>query len=241
MLLTSCCYEGTLAAEVTSGSSPHRQKTFSAPWGSKTALRSADSYGGALRPTPWGGKVRIPLFPWRWNRLGRSLDTGRATLAAHGALLLLGGAALVVCSWQEMRVSPGGTEDQAEVGAQSWKRLRPLYRTTDHEDQAAPQAQVSTSVAAKSETPSPPPPAPTPNKAGFAVQVGAYDDRAAAEKLLRGLASQYGVPTHVPAVTVRGKILYRARLLVKTRGEAEALAGRVRRESNLETWIAPSP
>jgi len=97
----------------------------------------------------------------------------------------------------------------------------------------------STAVAAKS---GPALPATTaPYRPAFAVQVGAYADRAFAEALASRLAARYQTPPILSPVEVGGKTVYRVRIPVSTKAEAEALADRLRGEEKSQVWIVPFP
>ena len=73
----------------------------------------------------------------------------------------------------------------------------------------------------------------------YAVQVGAYEDRAQAEALAQELSQRYQKQVGIFPVEVRGKTLYRVRIHVESRAEAAELAERLPREQNLPVWIVP--
>lgn len=75
----------------------------------------------------------------------------------------------------------------------------------------------------------------------FAVQVAAYEDRQEAVALAKQLTSEYGYTALIDPLQVRGKTIYRVRVRVGSESEAEALAERLRREQNLDTWIVSVP
>ncbi|MFQ5777079.1 MAG: tetratricopeptide repeat protein [Terriglobia bacterium] len=81
----------------------------------------------------------------------------------------------------------------------------------------------------------------TSSRSRFAVQVAAHESRARAEALARELSTRYRYPTLVSPVEVRGKVFYRVRIAVATRGEANALAARLLRERRLKAWIVSLP
>jgi len=71
----------------------------------------------------------------------------------------------------------------------------------------------------------------------FAVQVAAYDRRASAEALASQLAEKYGLQTLVAPVEAPGGTLYRVRLLVENKEQAENLANTILRAENRKVWI----
>ena len=87
-------------------------------------------------------------------------------------------------------------------------------------------------------------PAPAQSVLGgprFAVQVAAFNQRADAEALASRLSEQYGLQTLVAPVEVCGVTLYRVRLLVQNKNEAESLANTFLRTEKLKVWIVPLP
>ncbi len=75
----------------------------------------------------------------------------------------------------------------------------------------------------------------------YAVQVAAFDRRADAEALASRLSDQYGLQTLVAPVEAGGKTLYRVRLLVQNKEQAESVASTFLRTQNLKVWIVPLP
>lgn len=75
----------------------------------------------------------------------------------------------------------------------------------------------------------------------FAVQVGAFEHRASADALSLRLADRYKKPVLTAPTLSHNRILYRVRILVGTRAEANALALILSRNEKLETWIVPLP
>ena len=71
----------------------------------------------------------------------------------------------------------------------------------------------------------------------FHVQVAAVADRAAAMALAKRLAVTYRYTTVVDPIEKVGRKLYRVRLRVETRAQAEALAERLRKEEGFKPWI----
>lgn len=71
----------------------------------------------------------------------------------------------------------------------------------------------------------------------FHVQVAAVADRAAAMALAKRLAVTYRYTTVVDPIEKVGRKLYRVRLRVETRAQAEALAERLRKEESFKPWI----
>jgi len=86
--------------------------------------------------------------------------------------------------------------------------------------------------------------APTPfqvpvDGSRFAVQVAAFDDRPNAEALASRLSEQFGLQVLVAPVESNGATLYRVRLLVGNKDEADKLAETFLRTENLRVWIVP--
>jgi len=73
----------------------------------------------------------------------------------------------------------------------------------------------------------------------FAVQVAAFDDRPSAEALASRLSDHFGLQTLVAPVESNGVTLYRVRLLVGSRDEADKLAETFQHTENLKVWIVP--
>lgn len=83
-------------------------------------------------------------------------------------------------------------------------------------------------------------PAVTKARPRFAVQVGAYEDRAEAERKAESFSSNYSYVL-VTQTQVGGKVFHQVRIPVETKAEAKALAARLQRESKIETWVVPLP
>jgi cell division protein FtsN len=73
----------------------------------------------------------------------------------------------------------------------------------------------------------------------FAVQVAAFDDRPSAEALASRLSDHFGLQTLVAPVESNGVTLYRVRLLVGSKDEADKLAETFQHTENLKVWIVP--
>ena len=73
----------------------------------------------------------------------------------------------------------------------------------------------------------------------FAVQVAALDDRPGAEALASRLSDHFGLQTLVAPVESKGATLYRVRLLVGSKDEADKLAETFQHTENLKVWIVP--
>ena len=73
----------------------------------------------------------------------------------------------------------------------------------------------------------------------FAVQVAALDDRPSAEALASRLSDHFGLQTVVAPVDARGVTLYRVRLLVRSKDEADKLAETFLNTDKLKVWIVP--
>jgi cell division septation protein DedD len=107
---------------------------------------------------------------------------------------------------------------------------RPVAKD-EHSQQPAPSAPVAA-------------PAPVPvlsQGPRFAVQVAAFDRRASAEALASRLSDQFGVQTLVAPVEAQGQTLYRVRLLVETKDQAENVADTFLRSEKLKVWIVALP
>jgi cell division protein FtsN len=96
-------------------------------------------------------------------------------------------------------------------------------------------------AAAPAPVEAPVPPQSVPEGPRFAVQVAAYDRRANAEALASRLSEQYGLQTLVAPVEARGETLYRVRLLVQNKDQAESLANTFLRTEKLKVWIVALP
>jgi cell division septation protein DedD len=87
-----------------------------------------------------------------------------------------------------------------------------------------------------------PAPVPVPSQGPrFAVQVAAFDRRASAEALASRLSDQFGVQTLVAPVEAHGQTLYRVRLLVGNKDQAENVADTFLRTAKLKVWIVSLP
>jgi len=75
----------------------------------------------------------------------------------------------------------------------------------------------------------------------FAVQVAAFDRRADAEALAARISEQYGLQTLVAPVEAEGGTLYRVRLLVASKDEADSVAQSFLRNEKLKVWIVTLP
>ena len=73
----------------------------------------------------------------------------------------------------------------------------------------------------------------------FAVQVGALDNRPSAEAWASELSDHFGLQTVVAPVDTNGVTLYRVRLLVGSKDEAEKLADTFLNTEKLKVWIVP--
>ena len=81
-------------------------------------------------------------------------------------------------------------------------------------------------------------PPPSPH---FAIQVAAFNRRADAEALAAQISEQYGLQTLVAPVEAGGATMYRVRLLVASKDEAESVADSFLRNEKLKVWIVPLP
>lgn len=74
----------------------------------------------------------------------------------------------------------------------------------------------------------------------FAVQVGAYEERAQAERVAQFFSSSHAYVL-VTQSQVGRKVFHQVRIPVETKAEAKALAARLQRESKIETWVVSLP
>jgi general secretion pathway protein A len=73
----------------------------------------------------------------------------------------------------------------------------------------------------------------------FAVQVGSYD-KAEASLLALRFSERYHLPVLTTPAQVGNRTLYRVRILVGTKPEAEALALRLLRDDHISAWVIPT-
>ena len=71
----------------------------------------------------------------------------------------------------------------------------------------------------------------------FAVQIGAYDNRRDANDFALKASQITRAFVLISSVNSGGKELFRVRVLAKSRGEAETIAARFRREGQFHTWV----
>jgi cell division septation protein DedD len=81
----------------------------------------------------------------------------------------------------------------------------------------------------------------SPLRPHFAVQVAAFDQRAPAERLAATLSDEFGYQTMVAPVEMGGKTLFRVRMLVRTKDEADNLANALASQAKVRAWIDPIP
>lgn len=81
----------------------------------------------------------------------------------------------------------------------------------------------------------------SPLRPRFAVQAAAIDERERAEKLAARLSDEFGCQTMVAPVELDGKTLYRVRMLVRTKQEAENVADALPSKAKVKAWIDPLP
>ena len=75
----------------------------------------------------------------------------------------------------------------------------------------------------------------------FALQVAAFNERSDAERLAARLSDEYACQTLVAPVELDGKTLFRVRMLVQTRDEAQSLADALSSKAKVKPWIDPLP
>lgn len=96
-------------------------------------------------------------------------------------------------------------------------------------------------TATKGPAPKPPVPAPSvpapPSRPLFAVQVGAFKNRARADALAAKLSGRYQQSVLVAPATVKNQTFYRVRFIAETKPDAKTLAATLRNNDNLLTWI----
>jgi cell division septation protein DedD len=81
----------------------------------------------------------------------------------------------------------------------------------------------------------------SPLRPHFAVQAAAFDQREPAENLAAKLSDEFGYQTMVAPVDLNGKTLFRVRMLVRTKQEAESLADALASKAKVKAWIDPLP
>ena len=82
-----------------------------------------------------------------------------------------------------------------------------------------------------------PVPTPPPVGAGFAVQVGAFGERSAAEQLAESLRSK-ALPVYISPGDKAGEARWRVRVgPLATREQAERTAAQLKRDEKLPTWV----
>jgi cell division protein FtsN len=102
---------------------------------------------------------------------------------------------------------------------------RPITKDSHSQQPAAAPAAASASVQVLS---------PGPR---FAVQVAAFNRREDAEALASQLSEQYGLQALVAPVEAHGATLYRVRLLVENKDQAEIVANTFLHTENKKVWI----
>jgi len=98
-------------------------------------------------------------------------------------------------------------------------------------------AEVTPATPATPEIPASPVAAP---RYRFAVQVGAYEDRAEAERRAQSFSSNYPYVL-VTQSLVGGKVFHQVRIPAETKAEAKVLVVRLQRELKIEPWVVPLP
>jgi DedD protein len=154
------------------------------------------------------------------------------------AILGFGFGMIAGALWEEPALVASFLAGDAEVVA--WGSERALPRVGAAADDLA---ESGSSEAAASEDPAPQPtaavdfaPQPT-GAAGFAVQVGAFADGDAAERLADSLRAK-GYAVYVVAGTGAGASRWRVRVgPLASREEAEGAATRLKRDETLPTWV----
>jgi cell division septation protein DedD len=187
----------------------------------------------------------------RERRVRRREPGLAATLAGAGLLVTVGFALGVVVGL--VMEEPDLLFDYV-AGRTTAVPLEPVASETRPDVAAAPpvagvaaqQAEPVPAVSPAPETaapavPSEPAAVEPPPARGFAVQVGAFADAAAAEQLARRLRER-GWPVYVSPATADTQ-RWRVRIgPLPTRADADEVAGRVQREERLGTWVlAESP
>ncbi|MFY9530154.1 MAG: SPOR domain-containing protein [Candidatus Acidiferrales bacterium] len=71
----------------------------------------------------------------------------------------------------------------------------------------------------------------------FAVQVGAFEKRARADELALQLSNRFQKPVLTTPTNAGNRTLYRVRILVDTKADADALVLTLFRDQNLKAWI----
>ncbi|HXJ93296.1 MAG TPA: SPOR domain-containing protein [Terriglobia bacterium] len=104
-----------------------------------------------------------------------------------------------------------------------------------------PAAHTESSPIAAQPAEKPPAETASPLRPRFAVQAAAFDQRDPAEKLAAQLSDEFGYQTMVAPVELNGKTLYRVRMLVRTKQEADNLADALASKAKVKAWIDPLP
>lgn len=177
--------------------------------------------------------------------------TRRRRAEGKGLLSTLVAAALVVSGGFAVGLIAGIVLEEPGLMLDYWTGR--TARITEA-DVAAPSEPKGTPVAADGQTGSSPPReaparatnssgaraldvATAPPNSGFAVQVGAFSDAAAARRLAGELRAA-GLPVYVVPASAAADARWRVRVgPVSTRREAERLAVRLKRREKLPTWV----
>lgn len=75
----------------------------------------------------------------------------------------------------------------------------------------------------------------------YAVQVGAYVDRAEADRMLNKLMKVFPNGMTISQVTTRNETRWRLRVLATSKPEALKIAARLLRDQDIKAWIDPVP
>lgn len=103
---------------------------------------------------------------------------------------------------------------------------------------AVPEPEAASAVAAPSPVPPPAPlPAVSARQPGFAIQVGAFGERSAAEALIAGLRGDRH-PAYLVSGAPEERVRYRVRVgPYPTRDEAQRVAKALEKKRGLPTWV----
>jgi DedD protein len=174
------------------------------------------------------------------RKSARSVGWLRATLGL--SLLAIAGFAVGLFSgvlYEEPTVVAsyllGETSEVVFGAGDSAAELPPVAAETPAPNLPAPNLPAPTRTAAPAPAPAPVA-APMPS-GRVAVQVGAFGDNAAAEKLA-GRLRKRGFPVYVSPGTGDGSVRWRVRVgPLATREDAERAAARLKRDEGLPTWV----
>lgn len=75
----------------------------------------------------------------------------------------------------------------------------------------------------------------------YAVQVGAYEEEAEADRMMNKLMQDYPYGMTIAPVSTRGQTRWRLRVLATSKPEALEISARLLRDQQIKAWIVPIP